>query len=863
MLLLEREEAIAAFAEYAESAAAGFGRVVLLFGEAGIGKSALLEHLERTTSTMRWVHGACDGLFTPRPLGPLFDLAEELGGDLLAACGSDAPREVLFRRLLSALGDGNGPYVVVLEDLHWADESTLDLVAFLGRRIGDQPVLLICTYRDDELGPGHQLRLVLGELASSRGTRRVGLSPLSEHAVRELATGTGVSADDLFRLSGGNPFFVTEVLRSGVKGVPWSARDAVLARLARLAPAARRFAETAALVGVRLDMTLLESLEPAAAAQVDELVASGLVVSDHEGLRFRHELGRLAIERQVTAHRRQQVHTATLAWLIATGCDDDARLAYHAEGADDRAAVGRFAPRAAARAAGLGSHREAAAQYERVLRFADRADPRQLAELYDLLAHETSYTDAWDRAADAGQHALDLWRRLGDRRREGATLNRLSRSTWRLCRPESRRYAEEALTILEPLGASPELAWAYAGMAKAIMEHTAGRAGVTFAHRAQELAVALDLPAVLSDALNSEACLRAADGGDWQVLMERALEVALAAGAHEESARGYSNMWFLLAESGRLQECEKYLDDGTAYCDEQDLAIYAFYMRVGRARRLLALGRWHEALTVAGPLLNSGVSSPVNRTMLALTVGTIWARRGDPKARGYLDEALANARRSGERAWLLRASVVSAEAHWLAGDLSSARADLAAAVSSFEEALPAPAARIAVWCRRLGLDVPEVKSLPDGDPHGLLLRGDWSAATAIWDAAGMPYEAALACYDSGEPNGLTHAVRRFDELGAAAAVDATRREMRRLGLRTSAIGKRTQTRAHPLGLTRREADVLDGIVAGRTNAEIAKSLVLSARTVDHHVSSLLAKLCVSSRGEAAQVATGTTQPEIG
>src|SRR5215475_13138033 len=139
MPLLEREHALASLREYADAAAIGDGRVVLVSGEAGVGKSTLLEHFEAAAPQARWLHGACDGLFTPRPLGPLFDVAEELGGELLAACRAGAAREELFQLLLAAVSDGDRPTVVAIEDVHWADESTLDLLRYLGRRVRDVP----------------------------------------------------------------------------------------------------------------------------------------------------------------------------------------------------------------------------------------------------------------------------------------------------------------------------------------------------------------------------------------------------------------------------------------------------------------------------------------------------------------------------------------------------------------------------------------------------------------------------------------------------------------------------------------------------------------------------------------------------
>jgi DNA-binding CsgD family transcriptional regulator/tetratricopeptide (TPR) repeat protein len=850
MLLLERDHAVASLAEYAASAADGDGRVVLVSGEAGAGKSALIEHFETTVRDAQWLHGACDGLFTPRPLGPLFDIAEELGGELLAACRRDDPREELFRQLLSALAEGDRLKVVVIEDVHWADESTLDLLRFLGRRVRDLSALLLVTYRDDELGADHPLRLALGELAVARSTRRVDLAPLSVRAVGELAADSGLDAAELHRLSAGNPFFVTEALQAGTTRVPPSARDAVLARVARLSAGARRVAEAAALIGTQLDLPVLDAVAAATPRDLDELVESGLLLSDQGGLRFRHEISRLAIEQQVPAHRCKDVHNRVLTTLSAAGHEDPARLAYHAEGAEDADAVRLFAPLAATRASSLGSHREAAAQYERALRFADNSEPRRVGELYDLLVRENSLTDSWERAAEAGERALALWRELGDQHREGATLSQLSRTMWRLCRPESHQYAEAAVAVLEPLGPSPELAWAYGGAAKVSMEDAGGARGIEFSRQAVQLATELDLPDVLSDALNTQACLVSDSGGDWEPLMERALDVAIAARAEDQVGRAYGNMWVLLATDRRFGDCDKYLEEGTQYCDEHDIGTYGFCLRAGRAELSLMLGRWDKALEVARPLLVSQVSSPANRTMLALTVGRVLARRGERSAWQYLDEALTNAVKSGEAAWIVQSYPAHAEAHWLEGDVDAARADLRVAMSRLDGVAPATQAELAPWAVRLGVDIP-VLAVADDDPVALLLSGNFEAAAEEWDTRGMPYEAALAHYDTGTEDGLREAIRRLEALGASAAVEAARREMRRLGFRSVPSGARASTREHPLGMTRRESEVLAGLCAGRTNAEISEQLFLSPRTVDHHVSAVLAKLGVSSRGEAA------------
>src|ERR1700734_717359 len=274
MILLERDPVLASLRQYAHEASQGEGRLILIGGEAGVGKSVPVERFQRDLPDARWSWGACDGLSTPRPLAPLFDLARDLGGALEDLCRGRPERDELFTALLRQVTGEDRLDVIVIEDIHWADEATLDLMRFLTRRIRTASVLVIATYRDDRLAPSSPLRLALGDLAATRWTRRLELPPLSVEAVRSMAEGTDLDADQLYRLAGGNPFYVTEMLEAGTHGVPLSARDAILSRTGRLSAAARQVLETAALMGLRIAPRLLANRQ----AALDELNASGLLI---------------------------------------------------------------------------------------------------------------------------------------------------------------------------------------------------------------------------------------------------------------------------------------------------------------------------------------------------------------------------------------------------------------------------------------------------------------------------------------------------------------------------------------------------------------------------------------------------------
>jgi len=850
MRLLERELPLASLAGYAREARQGDGRLVLVAGEAGVGKSALLEQFQLDLPDARWSWGACDGLFTPRPLGPLFDLAGRLGGELLDLCHAGAGRDELFRALLNQVSEPGTLDVVVVEDVHWADEATVDLLAFLGRRIRDAEVLLLVTYRDENLAEADPVRVALGELARQRPTRRVELAPLSADAVRQLAGSSGLDAAQLYRLTGGNPFYVTEVLQAGMSEVPAAAREAVRARAARLSAGAREILDVTALIGTRADLQLVQAVTACRAPAVDEVLASGLLGEDGTCLRFRHEIARLAVEQAIAAHRRRAVHTRILAALEAAGCDEDAQLAFHAEAAGDGPAVLRYAAAAAGRAAELASHREAAAQFQRALRFAAGTAPASAATLCDGLAHEAGLLDWWQDAADAGLRAMELWRQAGDRRREGATSRQLAIAMWRLCRgDEATAATEAAVAILEPLGPCAELAWAYASLASMRALHGHDDAAIGLARQAQALAESLSVPGALSDALNTEGCAIGNQGGDWAAAMQRALDVAMAAGMQTQAGRAYSNLHANYYGERRFAEAEKVFAEGIAYCNEHDLRTYGICLRGGRTGALEQLGRWDESASLSEELLTHSGASPVNRIIPLCSLGLIRARQGAPGCWGCLDEAAATAKGNGEPQFLVSARLARAEAHWLEGQPNSAGREAELADDVCAQCDQWERGAVAVWLRRTGSPRPPRGEL--AEPCRLQMAGDWEQAARLWTTLGCPYEAALALYDAPDEAALRQALKIFTGLGASAAAQITRQKMRLLGIRSIPRDPRPATRAHPLGLTAREREVLELICAGHTNSEIAAKLFISTKTVDHHVSAVLAKLDAPTREVAA------------
>ncbi|MGN6609117.1 MAG: AAA family ATPase, partial [Jatrophihabitans sp.] len=355
-VLVERDAILAtlrAAVEGAVSSRTPRGALVLLGGEAGVGKTSLVTALLGALGPDVVVRrGWCDDIAVAGALAAVVEAAPEVADEL------DGDRLQLFGRLRARLVER--PTVLVLEDVHWADEATLDLLRWLGRRLGDEPLAVVATYRDDEAHRSPPLTRLVAETASATAGRCLTVAPLTVAGVAELVTGAAASLDahQLHALTGGNPFYVTEVLAAADVGLPPTVREAVLARVDTLTPAAHRVLDVAAVLGARADAGSLLTLAGEPAAALDECVARGMLVADGDGWSFRHELARRAVDDRLPPGRRAALHAAALAARRALGADDR-RLTHHAVGAGDHAAVLQHAPRAATSGAARGPPRVA------------------------------------------------------------------------------------------------------------------------------------------------------------------------------------------------------------------------------------------------------------------------------------------------------------------------------------------------------------------------------------------------------------------------------------------------------------------------------------------------------------------------
>jgi predicted ATPase len=363
MELLERQNSIDQLSQLATDVSAGEGKTVLLSGEAGIGKTSLIKFFTSDlNSDTEILWGACDDLFTPRPLGPLYDIAYQMKSNLIKMLENEEKRVSIFSAFLNYLESTSHLKVIVIEDIHWADEATLDLVKFLSRRINRTKTILIFSYRDEEIDQDHPLYSLLGDLPHSE-IKRIRLYPLSENAVDTLMKTAGFKNDNLYERTGGNPFYVTEVLAYKNEEFPSSVKEAVIARTSNLSDDTKEVLEIISVIPTKVEIELLRKLFNNVEEHIDHCINKAILITEKKLVLFRHELARLAILNSIPEMKRIQLHQQVLNNLLENNNHQAllARIVHHASEAEDKNAIRKYAPLAAKQAALLGAHREAAA----------------------------------------------------------------------------------------------------------------------------------------------------------------------------------------------------------------------------------------------------------------------------------------------------------------------------------------------------------------------------------------------------------------------------------------------------------------------------------------------------------------------
>ncbi|MEV6109056.1 AAA family ATPase [Streptomyces sp. NPDC051940] len=990
-------------------AAAGEPQAFVVGGEAGVGKSRLLEEFLRSAREQGAVTavGPClelgaDGL----PFAPLVTalrvLQRELGSDALAAAAAGREAELarllpdlapaaartdsesrtrlyeLTARLLERLA-ADRTIVLALEDLHWSDGSTRELLGYLFRTLQDTRLVVIATYRSDDVHRRHPLRPFLAETDRLRSVRRIDLPPLTEEEVAEQLAGIRGEADPdlarrVFERSEGNPFFVEE-LACGDRGTMLSdsLRDLLLVRVERLPEQAQRVVRIAAEGESRIEYGLLAAVcglpeEELLAALREAVTGRVLTAGDGDSYRFRHSLLREAVcddhlpGECARLHRRyaetlaarpelvdREQYLTRLAWhwyygreplralpvVLAASAEARGRHAFAEQyallhralelwdevpaevraglrpfdGAEnyppESAAAAPGVPAAGAALSGLDLLAEAvvaaryAGEFDRALSVAKRA-LRQLDE---------DHPGALDSAGDPGG-ASTTGDPGGVRTRAAWFWLQRARLAEDLGRGDGRAELVAAERLLTGLDASTVQAEVLTHLACWLTAHDPGPDALRVAEQAVRLAGRTGPESVEIGARVTRAVLRC-DLGDTETGLAELTEArdrAHAAGFHSAAVRAEINLSAELEALGRSAEAARIATAAARAAEAQGRRDYQVFCLANQIEALIPLGRWDEAAEVAEYAGRIRTAAVTSRASIAHSMAQLALRRGAlDSARVQADRAVAElGPLAGKRFAALSLGALLTELNTARGDFAAAREEalramavgrtpgihvlawpllhLAAANESAESGPPADRGEFLARVREAAARLP--RHAPVWAAYALLVEaeadraegerdpGRWRKVAAAFEPLDRPYQLAiarlreadalLAARRTSVPPGETRA--RAGDLLRQAHATAVR--LRAAGLRaeTEHLAARagvpltegdTPPPADPLArfrLTPRERDVFRLVAAGRTNRHIAEALFISPKTASVHVSNLMAKLAVSSRGEAAALA---------
>lgn len=858
MELIERAGFLTILQSKFKNIAEGEGHCVFVTGEAGIGKTSLVKTFGRELKTKCKVYqGTCDALFTPRPLAPLYDILLQMGHDLPESGSDITDRTAFFTRFFHELINQKDISLIVFEDIHWADEATLDFIKFLARRITQLSCLFILTYRDNEIHSHHPLRNVLGQLSPGSFTR-IQLLPLSKQAVEKMAEEKGYNGENVYSISGGNPFYVTEILASYSPGVPDNIKDSILSVYNRLDEMTKHVWEILSVLPTGVRINYLEKIEPLSAAAIQQCLDSRILILNEGIVSFKHELYRRTIEESLSPFVRVALNKKILT-LFRESFEQNhqiEQIIHHAKNANEYEDVVHYTPLAAEQAVCVGAHIEAARLYLTAIEYYQGDDTNTLIRFYEAYAYECYLTNQLKEAIIYTGKSLHLWKRKNDPEKMGNCMRFLSRLWWfDGNRRQAESFGNQAIEILENQPSSRAKAMAYSNMSQLKMLSDQAGECIFWGEKAIAMAEELADEEILSHALNNVGDVQARIRSTKQkgiVLLQHSLSIALKNSYHEHVARAYTN----LSHNGLLTKdyalAKETLEAGIQYCEKRDLDSWTTYMLSNKARLYLETGHWNEAFRIADNLIKNEELPPVVKIGALVVAAAIKMRRGDTDVLPFLVEAKAKAFETLELQRIIPVMVALLEYEWITGQRVIEKEALDTTISMVQQmGNMYENSEFAFWLLRARNQHVTLEDFYEGyrvDNTTMALQ-----AAALWEKAGCPYENGLTLFEGNEDDKRT-AITIIQRLGANAVYEKLKLEMRGSGIKNIPRGIRKSTQSNPALLTGRELDVLQLLNEGMQNKEIAARLFISAKTVDHHISSILYKLEVKSRVKAVQEA---------
>ena len=853
MELIERDDFLASLHNGFRKAAAAEGHCFFIIGEAGIGKTSLVKvFLKEIEDDCIEYIGACDSLFTPRPLAPLYDLALQINEDWVDKIHSISSRAELFTKFVQVLTHKQRPVVVVFEDIHWADEATLDFIKFFARRISRTKCLFVLTSRHDEINQQHSLRNVMADLSPDTFTR-IELPPFSKEAVQKLADEKGYDGEDVYSITSGNPFYVNEVLASYSAGVPHNIKDSVLSSYNNLSDEARNLWQQLSVIPEGLEVERLYKVDQSWHEAIGHCIAIRILIIKNNKIRFKHELYRRTIEGSLSPFRRIALNKKLLDLFLESFQErgEIEKIVHYAKNANESELVVKYAPLAAQQAASVGSHIEASRLFLTAIEYSDGADDCDLVEFYENYAYECYLTNQIREAITYQGKALKIWKEKNKIEQIGNSERFLSRLWWFEGNHQySESYAQKAIEVLDNQPSSKAKAMAYSNMAHLKMLSDAIDDCIYWGKKAIEIANEIDDAETLVHAktsIGASMMLNPSTSEKGLALLKESLEASLKNSYHEHAGRAYAALATISVGTNNYELAQKTLEDGINYCEERDLNSSKLYMVCWKAIVKLEMGNWNEAFCIADNLLKNEGLLPVIKIGALTVVATLRMRRGDLDALSLLHDAKTMAFKTTEPQQIIPVLTALLEYEWLTGKRQVEPDLLDEIMSGFINAKTFAQSRFIFWLKKLGRQNSLVNEIfRTGTPLDVP-TGVYGAIE--WERLGCSYEQAL-CLFEGRDHDKRKALSLMQHLGASGVSEKFKMEMRSSGIKKIPRGLRASTKFNPAQLTNRELEVLQLLKTGIQNKEIAEALFISPKTVDHHISSILFKLSVSSRSKA-------------